>query len=483
MTIPDEPPTPRAFLSYSWSSPQHELWVLELARRLVEDGVDVKFDKWDLKPGHDSYQFMELMVTDPTITKVLMICDKVYRAKADARSGGVGSESQIISPELYKKGAQDKFAALVSEADDDGTLCVPVFYKSRIYFDFTRTDSFEEAYEQLLRWLVDRPRHVKPKLGKIPDQLLMATPINNGTLSRFKRAEDAVRKAAPNAASLVLEYGEAFVSEVLSLAPERQNLRPYYDNVVEAVEKSRVYLRQFIELTTHVARFAEDERVWEKILTINEKLGGLMFRPPEVMNYHETDFDAFKVIAHECFLSTIAVALNEERFDWADMALRRGWLVKTSGSFNGPATSNFVVFNQHIATIDQKQQQLNPRPISLHSNLVKQAHPVGGTPTFEDVMQADFLLFLRSEKGNADGLWYPFTLVHRSDYRPFRIFARAESKAFFSRISRVLDVSSIEEFKTKITEIQNDEQNRSMFFHRGLAAVSFSNARHLGTID
>ena len=58
---------PKLFISYSWTSPEHEEWVLTLAEELVEAGVDVILDKWDLKEGNDAYAFMEKMVVDPNI--------------------------------------------------------------------------------------------------------------------------------------------------------------------------------------------------------------------------------------------------------------------------------------------------------------------------------------------------------------------------------------------------------------------------------
>lgn len=42
---------PKLFISYSWSSPEHEQWVVDLAAELRESGVDVILDKWDLKEG------------------------------------------------------------------------------------------------------------------------------------------------------------------------------------------------------------------------------------------------------------------------------------------------------------------------------------------------------------------------------------------------------------------------------------------------
>ena len=51
--------TPRAFLTYSWDNEDHKKWVLDLATRLKQDGVQVKLDQLDLVPGDRLPQFME----------------------------------------------------------------------------------------------------------------------------------------------------------------------------------------------------------------------------------------------------------------------------------------------------------------------------------------------------------------------------------------------------------------------------------------
>src|SRR6266446_10277284 len=94
---------PKTFISYSWTSPAHERWVMDLATELVEKGVQIILDKWHLREGQDAVQFMESMVVDPDVKKVIIISDKHYAEKADKRRGGVGTESQIMSGEIYKK--------------------------------------------------------------------------------------------------------------------------------------------------------------------------------------------------------------------------------------------------------------------------------------------------------------------------------------------------------------------------------------------
>jgi hypothetical protein len=100
---------PKVLTSYCWTNEDHKSWVLNLATRLKTDGVEVMLDRWHLKPGHNKYVFMERSVTDATISKVLVVCDRAYAEKADERKGGVGTETEIISAEVYKKVSQEKF--------------------------------------------------------------------------------------------------------------------------------------------------------------------------------------------------------------------------------------------------------------------------------------------------------------------------------------------------------------------------------------
>jgi hypothetical protein len=79
---------PRAFISYSRSSPDYTNRVEELGRRLTEHGVHVVLDLWDLEEGQDLHAFMEQAVNDTTISHVLILCDPQYAEKANNRERG-----------------------------------------------------------------------------------------------------------------------------------------------------------------------------------------------------------------------------------------------------------------------------------------------------------------------------------------------------------------------------------------------------------
>ena len=137
----------KVFISYSWVPEENKQWVKKLAERLETDGIEVVIDYKDLKLGHDKYAFMERMVSDPSIDKVLIICNSGYKKKADKREGGVGDESIIITPQVYGKAEQEKFIPVVNERDAHGEPYLPIYLASRMYADLT---NFSEGYKILI---------------------------------------------------------------------------------------------------------------------------------------------------------------------------------------------------------------------------------------------------------------------------------------------------------------------------------------------
>jgi SEFIR domain len=141
---------PKVFISYSWSSEEHKEKILKWAQDPVGHGIKVLIDRWNLREGQDKNAFMESMVTDPEVNHVLCFSDAAYAKKADKREGGVGTESQIITPQLYAKVNQTKFIPIVCEFDEAGEPYLPVFFKSRIYVDFSSPERANAEWEKLV---------------------------------------------------------------------------------------------------------------------------------------------------------------------------------------------------------------------------------------------------------------------------------------------------------------------------------------------
>ena len=151
---------PKVFISYCWKNKTYKNRVLHLAERLRESGVDVTLDQWDLRFGQDMNAFMEMSIRDAE--KVLILCESKYTEKADARKGGVGKETTIITPEVYGQYRQEKFIPVVMESP----ASFPAYLKTAMAV-FYLTEA-EEEFDDLLRAIYEVHKE-KPPLGKIPE--------------------------------------------------------------------------------------------------------------------------------------------------------------------------------------------------------------------------------------------------------------------------------------------------------------------------
>ena len=304
---------PKLFISYSWSSPEHEQWVHNLATELVDAGVDVIYDKWNLKEGHDAYAFMEKMVTDPEIQKVAIICDRQYAEKADGRSGGVGTETQIISPEIYENEKQDKFVVIVAERDENGNEYLPTYYKSRIYIDLSDSDLYATNFEQLLRWVYDKPLYIKPKIGNKPSFLSETNAINLGTSASYKRALDAIRSDKNYTKGAIDEYFQIFAENleefrISSTDGEFETIKKPnvgIQEVIENIDKFLPYRSEAIEIFLAIAQYRDIPEAWQQVHRFFENLIPYMDRPEGVSTWKESEYDNFNFIIHELFLYAI----------------------------------------------------------------------------------------------------------------------------------------------------------------------------------
>ncbi|MBB4041138.1 hypothetical protein GGR34_002801 [Microvirga flocculans] len=445
---------PKLFISYSWSSPEHEAWVLKFAGELRSQGIDVILDKWDLKPGHDANAFMESMVTDETVTKVVLVCDKKYAEKSNNRAGGAGTEAQIITPQLYAKRAQDKFVAVIREKDEAGKAYLPVYYGSRIYIDLADEANYATEFERLVRWAWDKPVDVKPELGKIPSFLREEdNAIKLATSVPFRRAIEAIRNGRDNSVIATSDYLATVLSELDKFRISAVG-KPEFDEIfVKNIDDFLPYRNELIELFIAVAKYNCDEPMLEELHRFFEGILPFFKRPENVGTYTDVDYDNFKFIGHELFLYCIGALVSRGRFDAAAYFVNNEYFVASSIGNRLNPMRTFVVFRNHLQTLELRNRRLGLNRSSLHADLLKTRSEATGID-FRHLMTADLFLYLRSHKEDQSRPWWPETLLYAAfDPITFEVFARAKSKAYFERIKPLLGVADKEEFVRRITQI------------------------------
>jgi hypothetical protein len=155
-------PAPKAFISYVHN--EVTAWALALATRLrTQSGVDVTLDQWDAAPGAQLPLFMERAIRENAF--VLILCTPRYRERANARLGGVGYETDIMTGEVLLLRARRKFIPLLREGEPPTAL--PSWLMGSYFLDFRGDPYPEKSYTELIQ-TVHSLRPGPPPIGGGP---------------------------------------------------------------------------------------------------------------------------------------------------------------------------------------------------------------------------------------------------------------------------------------------------------------------------
>lgn len=474
---------PKLFISYRWSSPAHEEWVLSLATNLRSHGVDVILDKWHLREGQDAYAFMERMATDPDVAKALLICDRGYSERADRREGGVGTEAQIVSPQVYEKSEQTKFAAAVVEFDGDGKPYLPIYMKNRIYFDVSSEKSFADNYEKIVRWAFDQPFYAVPPVGSPPEFLndshssQVAAAPSAFTLRANKDADPG--KSHRIASSVLLEI----VNAVSLLSPNLLKHPDADQAVVDLILANAPLREQSIEaLDTLVS--LETDNSQDEIHNFLESMLHLSTNISLSTTYSTYDHDFAKFFANNALLALVAICLRRRKFEYLNEILATPIYCPSVGSRTGKAT-DYAEFGSYLKSLEHRKHRLKSNRISIYADLVEQLSRTSRIK-FEDILEADFTLYLRYILSEACNLkiprWYPQTLVYATDERgSFPTYARATSAGFYERLRPLLGNLDPSQIKSSLEPYKTTKQAVS-FGHWPVDVNALANSDKLASV-
>lgn len=162
---PAAPPAParRVFISYSHDSDAHSLRVLELADRLVRDGIDVVLDQYIDQPDEGWTVWMERAISQAD--RVLLVCTERYLARwdkdePDGVGRGVTYEANLARGLFMRDDVHNKrFTPILFGAEN--ARYVPLMLHDWNWVDV----SSDAGYRRLLDHLAGKPRAQKPPLG------------------------------------------------------------------------------------------------------------------------------------------------------------------------------------------------------------------------------------------------------------------------------------------------------------------------------
>lgn len=463
----------KIFISYSWGNSEHQEWIVNLATRLMNDTIDVVLDRWSLKDGHDIFSFMEEMVKSDEIFRVLIISNKKYSEKADIREGGVGTETQIITPSIYSKEKQEKFIPIVIERDENGEPYLPIYLKSRKYIDFSRIETFEDSYEELLRNILEAPSLPKPKIGTKPPAYITESTINlSETNNKLRTIENQLKKSNSVSNKELNNFIDLFLDNLWNYEQRNtpNDLKLYGEQLYNALVSYKPLREDFIKFIDILSSF-EIENSEDVLIDFFENAP--IYNSPREDNagsWTDTRFEIFKIIFHELFIYTIAICLKNKNYKLVADLLHSKYYKKDKYSRKNEPEA-FVFLYKYHQNLESYSSQFFNKITGFGDYVITN---LSDTLKKEDVILADTLCYFVSylDKKTVYDTWFPNTYLYGERLNT-NFFERITSQKHFEKIKVLFNINSKEELQEKLNSYASNPDDRIRYGRGGFNYVPF----------
>lgn len=432
--MPDHPSLPpvKAMISYAWGTPSHMDRVQHLVDRLIGDGIDMVFDQYDLRDGDDVNLFMEQVAAKGDVKKVIAVCTPTYVQKMNAREGGSGQEGMIMSTHVYEQlrgtlneqERQRKFIPVIFERDpelpfgDPGHR--PIMFSSMKYIDLSTEELMDENYDQLLRFLLDRPEKVRPPLGTIPAHLREDAPAPlpgqaqaqtlvrrleqgkptdgawNDYLGQVKRALSELKPAATLTPRTELDF-QVMLDEAERFIPAR-------DQFVSVLRQS---LRSGEDPMSHLLPFFEDLLNVKGALQERHRDGSIVL--------NDVAFAHLDFLVWELVLYMGAVHIDERRLDPLKEFCEHTFFTHRTGMSRPTTYSEFCLFSQ-LDWLEQHYKAATGQEWTSAAGAWLKARATLESLPFSSLLQADLILMLKRALTRSGDEWGGWWVAHLGPY-------------------------------------------------------------------
>lgn len=468
---------PKVFISYSWTSPEYEEKVLNLARRLKTDGIDVMIDKWMLKPGNDNINFMEKCVKDTSIDYVLILLDKGYTEKANKREGGVGVETQIISKEVYEDVDQRKFIPIIFDRNENGEIDVPIYLRTRFYFDLTR-DDVELQYVNLVKTIYNKPVYIEPKLGPPPTWLEESTNdvVLKFSINQNKNEEETLNELLCNIKGS--KFGERITDvDKVKIA----------SNDIEIYNKTIQYRNLLVDIFFNSCK---NENFLDNVLDFFNNLKKWIFKK---QGYEK---EIWSLFMHESFIYLIAVLQIKRCYKEIFILITKTYFLNRDGQTAECNSNDYFyntcdgILNTAVTIADDKNYYTGVGNLwikNVYEPKISKAQLVAA-----DLLIYNLSIVLLDE--NTQWYWFPILYIYGSPYNNnellFKEFCfKLKSKYEYSKMIDLFGGISSENIKIKFRKMQkikadpNDRYRYSEAFERAYLILDYIKVDEIASLN
>ena len=438
---------PKVFISYAWTSDIYVSRVAAFASSLQSIGIEVLFDKFELKPGNELNSFMERSVNDPTVTNVLLLLNKNYQEKADKREGGVGKETQIISEEVYNKVTQTKVIPVIFEKGPNGEVYKPTYLGSTYFVDLSDESKYDAEFKLLVKSIYGESIYRKPELGETP-----AWVTEEITFSVQKKLEIENIKKEQNKTVQKQLFKQAL--ETLSsklLAYDVNNMgdkENWWENYLDKCTGLFPYRSEYLELLqTSIYVLGAEKDVAVFLETLYNR-----------MNVGDGNKEILLTFLHEIFLYTIAFYIKSGLYKEIGYLLGRTYFANNYRNDNVDSYSIF--YSSHYRSNFDKAVKARDNKNYISGTAAFWVENLDSTfCSKQDFVLADNICFNYMLFGDKDGKhihWFPLTYIYEDrDYNCAlkKIGTKLRSKEQLEEVLLLFNYTK-EEFIAKYIEVE-----------------------------
>lgn len=315
---------------------------------------------------------------------------------------------------------------------------------------------------------------LQPKLGKRPAFLEQTNIASHSSPLLYNRANTFLKEGKPQAISALRDYlNDALIKLEAYRIVRKPNLI-FDDQVIESISLFLPHRNEILQIIHTSLIYAPTIDLTQVIHKFLEGIAQYTCQPENITSYNTSDFDNFKYIAKELFLNIVGLYLKEEKFADLDRLLIKG-LYFRNDSAGQQDLQNYSVFSSNCASLGIRNDRLSLGRMSLVADLLKD-RSFSSPLTFEELMQADFILMVRSRMLSIS--YWADTLVYLDHFpRPFEVFIRAASREYFERAKLIFGVKE----KRELEEIAEDTAFTRPFAGRFLNLKSVLNIDEMCT--
>jgi predicted CopG family antitoxin len=303
------------------------------------------------------------------------------------------------------------------------------------YIECTGASQFLEYFFDLL----ERVDEIAPTIGSGP------------TIVDLENALSSNEKVA---AARFSDFLERIFKDLEQTKPDFSKFEEIDDAIVDQIQRGLQISYDFISAGLLAAKYDN----LEVIKTIYNYFGNFLklYEPPTASTYRPIDYDGFKFLTYEMFVSFIAGLIKYERWEAIDNVLSEDLFVD---KVYDSSYKSFVRVSESMQSLDEiRNKRLLLKRVSVVADFIKSRFSeskLSKLVTFKEFVEADYFLFVRSvcnleNTNDFYNIWYPQSFVYLN-WVP-RYIVMAESKAFLDKLSKAIGFDNNKDFIIKLRE-------------------------------